>query len=453
VKRPNHFVLVTVFALASFASASWKEKVLYSFQGTPDGSSPAGVMVLDKQGNLYGATTAGGSTTCRGPFQCGTVFQLKAPAKKGDAWKETLLYVFKGTDSNDGASPSGGVVWDQAGNLYGATGYDGTGNCILFGARVGCGTVYQLKPPTVPGGAWTESVIYNFRGGNDGQLPLGDLVFDAAGNLYGATEYGGGFGSCNAPFYQYCGTVFRLSPPKKKGGKWTEKVLHSFKSGSDGANPNGGLTFDGQGAIYGTTYIGGNQGCDSTSGTGCGTVFRLKPPVTKTGAWTEKVLLRFKADTRMGANPTAGVTFGTNGALYGTTSNGGKGYQPVGTIFRLDPPVKSDDPWTETLIHTFGNGSNGGWTPVAGVIFDGSGNLYGAAAGGGFAFDGTLFELHALNNWAYKVLYNFAGPPDGELPSANLIFDGKGNLYGTTQIGGTGQSCQGGCGAVYEVSP
>ena len=121
----------------------------------------------------------GASSSCRGPFQCGTVYQLQPPAKQGDPWTETVLWVFKGSDGNDGASPFSGLVWDQAGNLYGATGYDGSGNCMLFGSRVGCGVVYQLKPPQTKGGAWTETVLYNFQGGNDGQLPIGDLVFDS----------------------------------------------------------------------------------------------------------------------------------------------------------------------------------------------------------------------------------------------------------------------------------
>ena len=131
VSRP--LLLFLILMVASTACAEWKEKVLYSFQGGTDGYQPAGGVVFDKQGNLYGVTTNGGSSSCRGPFQCGTVFQLKPPTKSGDPWTETVLYVFKGSDSNDGASPFGGLILDQAGNLYGTTGYDGTGDCILLG--------------------------------------------------------------------------------------------------------------------------------------------------------------------------------------------------------------------------------------------------------------------------------------------------------------------------------
>src|SRR5580692_12561561 len=219
-------LFTVILALASAASAEWKEKVLYSFQGLPDGSLPVGAVVFDKAGNLYGATTEGGSSSCRSVAQCGTVYQLAPPAKQGEPWTETVLYIFKGNTSNDGASPVGGVVIDSAGNLYGTTGYGGTGNCTVLGTLMGCGTVFEMSPPKQKGGKWTETVLYSFPTPKQGFLPQGDLIFDRAGNLYGATQFGGGFGTTCDPFYQYCGAVFELSPPKTKGGKWTEKVLH-----------------------------------------------------------------------------------------------------------------------------------------------------------------------------------------------------------------------------------
>jgi hypothetical protein len=446
------FSLVVIVLFSSSASAGWKEKVLYSFQGGSDGAVPAGRVVFDKRGYLYGATTGGGSTSCRGPFQCGTVYQLQPPATKGDPWTEKVLWVFKGSDGNDGASPFSGLVWDQAGNLYGATGYDGSGNCMLFGSRVGCGVVYQLKPPQTKGGAWTEAVIYNFQGGSDGQLPIGDLVFDAQGNLYGATEYGGGFGSCNAPFDQYCGTIFRLSPPKTKGGKWKEKVLYAFKSGKDGASPNGGLILDSKGAIYGTTYFGGNNQkgtCEGgVGGTGCGIVYKLSPPVSKGGPWTKKVLHLFKAQD--GANSAAGVVFDGNGNLYGTTSDGPP--NGFGLVFELKKPSGKVHSWAETVLYQFTNGSDGAY-PMAGLSFDAGGSLYGTALGGA-THRGVVFRLKAPKNgnaWPFTVLYNLKGSPDGDHPTAGLGSDRRGNLYSTTQWGGTGESCQGGCGTVFEV--
>ena len=281
-----------VFAFIPTASAEWKEKLLHSFQGAPDGATPAGGVVFDAAGNLYGATTDGGAFGCA-PTQCGTVFQVAPPLKNGDPWTETVLYVFKGNSSGDGNTPAGGVVIDGSGNLYGTTAYGGTGNCVLVGETVGCGTVFELSPPAQKGGAWTETVLYSFQGGKDGYLPSGDLVFDSKGNLYGATQYGGGYGSCNAPFYPNCGTVFELSPPQTKGGAWTEQVLYSFKGTSaaavlgDGANPNGGLLLDSKGAIYGTTSVGGINSISCTSYpyyfVGCGTVFKLSPPDNQAG--------------------------------------------------------------------------------------------------------------------------------------------------------------------------
>ncbi|MGB6677404.1 MAG: choice-of-anchor tandem repeat GloVer-containing protein [Terriglobales bacterium] len=314
-------ILLLVFAcsLVSVASAEWDEKVLYSFQGVPDGSVPAGGVVFDKTGNLYGATQGGGSSSCDGPGQCGTVYQLTPPTKKGGAWTETVLYVFKGHAYKDGATPEGGVVMDQAGNLYGTTGYGGSGPCTLLGGAVGCGTVYEISPPAKQGDPWTETVLYSFQGGKDGYVASGDLVFDKAGNLYGATLFGGGKGTtCDSLYGGQCGTVFKVSPSKTKGGKWTEKVLHQFSGGTDGANPNGGLVLDSKRAVYGTTPIGGNQLCNFGNGNvGCGITFRLSAPTTKGGGWTEDVVHRFTE--KDGASPNGGLIFDAKGGLYGTT--------------------------------------------------------------------------------------------------------------------------------------
>jgi hypothetical protein len=293
-------------------------------------------------------------------------------------------------------------------------------------------------------------VLYNFQGNKDGQLPIGDLVFDKQGNLYGATQYGGGFGSCNAPFDQHCGTVFELSPPKTKGGKWSEKVLHGFKGGTDGANPNGGLVFDSKGATYGTTSSGGNQGCKSDSGIGCGTAFKLQPPPKKGAVWTEKILHRF-TDGDDGAGPNGGLIFDAKGALYGTAGGGGTG--TLGVVFRL--ALATGGRWSETVLHNFtvDKGRRNPWGPVT---FDSSGNLYGTAhAAASDKFGGVVFAMKPATNgkWSFVVLYNFAGAPDAAYPVSRLIFDVSRNLYSTTQGGGTGQACQGGCGTVFELSP
>jgi hypothetical protein len=309
-------LFMLVLALVSAASAEWKEKVLYSFQGAPDGATPIGAVVFDQQGDLYGATQEGGSSSCRSILQCGTVYQVAPPAKRGAPWTETVLYVFKGNANNDGASPYGGLVVDNAGNLYGTTGYGGTGSCVVLGTLMGCGTVFELSPPKQKGDAWTETVIYSFPSAKQGYVPFGDLVFDGAGNLYGATYFGGGHGTTCDSFCQYCGAIFELSPPKTKGGKWTEKVLHGFKAGTDGAYPYGDLVFDSTGAIYGTTSTGGNQSCNFGQGeVGCGIAFKLSPPTKKGQTWTENIIHRFTGGND-GATPDAGLTPGKDGIFY-----------------------------------------------------------------------------------------------------------------------------------------
>jgi hypothetical protein len=439
-------LLAIALTLTLPASAEWKEKVLYSFQGgTNDGSVPAGGVVFDPQGNLYGATTYGGPASCA-PIggACGTVYQLSPPAQKGGSWNETLIYQFQGKGSNDASVPNGGLIRDAAGNLYGVTAYGGTGDCVLLGVKAGCGTVYELSPPAQEGGVWTETILYSFPTATQGYLPNGDLAFDRAGNLYGATTFGGGKGTTCDKFYGgQCGAVFKLSPPKTKGGKWTEKVLYGFAGGTDGANPNGGLVLDCKGDVYGTTYIGGDQS-GQCGAEGCGTAFELEPPTKKGGAWTEKQLHLF-AGGNDGAVPVAGMILDSNGNLYGIT---------VGTIFRLAPPAPKSRRWSETILYTF-NGCGTGCDPEGKLVFDGSGKLYGTTYSAQ-SVSGTVFRLtppgSKRGDWSFSLLYGFKGAPDGAQPAAGLVFDKAGNLYSTTTKGGTGD-CSFGCGTVFKVWP
>ncbi len=431
-------VIVTMLlTVATNASAEWTEKVLYSFKGGSDGLTPAGGVVSDKAGNLYGVTNEGGST-CPSPG-CGTVFQLAPPTQKGGAWTETILYGFNGTD---GSIPVGAAIIDGNGNLYGTTAYGGSGTCLLFGDNVGCGVVYELSPPTKKGGQWSYAVLYNFQGGKDGLFPGGNLAFDKNGSLYGATQFGGGKGTtCNQYFDGNCGTVFKLSPPQEKVGKWTEKILHRFAGGTDGANPNGGLIFDGKGAIYGTTFSGGNQSCHCY-----GTAFKLVPPAKLGAAWVEKQLHVFSGGND-GGQPSAGLIFDAKGSLYGVA--GGGNVSGGGIVFRLTLVVGR---WKETVLHWFSN--LGGGAPLGGLIFDSAGRLYGTTSGGDAG--SYVFRLappgYGGRSWGLSILHTFGGVPDGTGPDAALIFDRNGSLYGTTQRGGTG-ACQAGCGVVFEVSP
>jgi uncharacterized repeat protein (TIGR03803 family) len=248
--------------------------------------------------------------------------------------------------------------------------------------------------------AQTEYVLYNFGSqAGDGTGPfLGSLTFDKKGNLYGTTSSGGAFGY---------GTVFELTAAS------TEKTLHSFDPGAgDGANPYGGLTFGKKRILYGTTFGGGAYGG--------GTVFEL------TGKGIEKVRYSFGSQAGDASGPYAAPIFDKEGNLYGTTGYGGAyGY---GTVFELTSAG------TEKVLYSFGGQSDDGQTPYAGLIFDKKGNLYGTTVYGGAHGYGTIFELTAAGT--EKVLYSFGGEPDGANPYAGLTFDKKGNLYGTTYYGG-----------------
>lgn len=420
--------------------------MLYSFQGGTDGALPAGGLIHDNLGNLYGMTTEGGSTSCP-PGWCGTIYKLSPPTQKGIPWTETVLYVFKGHDQSDGSSPSGSLIADYAGNLYGVTAYGGSGPCVLFGTATGCGTVFELSPPATLGASWTETVLYNFQGGNDGNLPTGSLVFDKAGNLYGATQFGGGQGTSCDPFYGgNCGTVFELSPPQELDKPWTENLLHSFGGGIDGAVPNGGLALEGKGAVYGTTSIGGNQLCNFGNGNvGCGTGFQLLPPATVHGVWAEKVL-RFK-DGDDGGGPDS-VARDSSGVLFGAAASGGV-YQN-GLVFQLSRTAGGV--WAESPLYNFTGNRDGG--EPGGITIGPLGALYGTSLGGASG-RGVVFRLMRSttgSSWVFTLLYNFSGDSDGHWPQGGLSFDHTGNLFGITMGGGSSTSCVNGCGTVYEIS-
>jgi uncharacterized repeat protein (TIGR03803 family) len=432
-------LFMVILASVSLASAEWKEKVPYSFKGGSDGEAPVGRMAGDKSGNLYGATQFGGADNCSPMADCGTVYQLRPPAKNGDPWTEKVLHVFQGKAVNDGDFPGGGLVIDSLGNLYGTTYYGGMGDCVLLGIKGGCGVVFEFSPPENKGGIWKETIIYSFKGGDDGYVPFGDLTFDRAGNLYGVTLFGGGKGAglCD-PFYQGCGTVFKLSPPTRKGGKWTEAVLHSFAAGTDGYNPNGGLLLDSEGVIYGTTALGGNQLCNFQQyEVGCGIMFKLVPPAKMSEPWTEQTLLRF-TDGKNGAGPNGNLIFDTQGRLYGTA--GGGDAQGCGVVFRMTP---AGGLWSEAVLYEFTCGNDG--QGPAPLIIDKLGDLYGTSIGGPL-HEGVAYRLRRPagteeSTWNFNLLYTFQGAPEcGHPVSAPLTFN-SGGLYGTAYGGEANQGC------------
>jgi uncharacterized repeat protein (TIGR03803 family) len=355
--------------------------------------------------------------------------------------KDKILYSFQGGD--DGAAPKGGLIVDRVGNLYGTT-YSG-------GSLNFKGTVFQLVPPSAPGSPWTENVLYDFPDLSVGQNPWSGLTSDAAGNLYGTTWLGGSGAD---------GVVFELSPPVNAGDPWTYTVLYNFTGGADGGQPQAGMVFDKAGNLYGTTEIGGAPVCMG----GCGVVYKLTPPGQQGGAWTETPLYGF---SNVEGGTTAGVIVDSKGAVYGTTVAGGNGpcFQGCGTIFQLVPPPQPGGKWTHRVLYNFQGGSDG-IQPEAALILDSKHNLYGSTItdGTGTCFlgtgpgCGTIFELSPPiapgAPWTETILYKFLGGNDGIEPTGALVFDKTGNLYGTTEIGGTGTACLGGgCGTVFKLAP
>lgn len=470
-----------VFALMRSSGGVWSESVLYTFSGGADGGAPFGTFIFDHAGNLYGAAALGGSG------KSGLVFELSPST--GGTWTETVLYNFAG--GADGGFPEAGLIADGAGNFFGTTGLGG--NAAGCGASGGCGTVFELKPES--GGFWTESLLYTFGNRYSEIVAPSALTLDASGNLFGTTYEGGSGRDC----YNGCGTVFELSPSKSgqwtantlynftgapggynpscvvigpggrlfgstslgglaqgfngtifsltpsTGGSWTSKTVYNFPS-SDGDDSLSMLIADGAGNLYGTTVAGGPYKA--------GTVFELSP--TSGGTWKEQILYSFP-ETKLltfpgGAGPDAGVVMDSAGNLYGTTVDGGANNS--GTVFELSP--NPGGAWSETVLYSFTNDGNDGQHPFAGLVFDAAGNLYGTTRDGGLHGWGTAFELTPGTNggWTETVIHSFAGDAaDGANPFAALIIDAAGNLYGTTNLGGSSRNCRRGCGTVFELSP
>jgi uncharacterized repeat protein (TIGR03803 family) len=337
--------------------------------------------------------------------------------------QELIPFSFNGTN---GADPYCTLARDSAGNLYGTT-YDGGAVGAPYGLD---GTVFELSPGT--GGTWTETVLYNFGSvAGDGIIPLGGVVLDSKGNLYGTTTQGGANGQ---------GTVYEISPGT--GGTWTEKILYSFgATGTDAENPRrGSLLFDEAGNLYGTTVDGGANGV--------GTVFELSPGTG--GTWTEKILYSFGATSTDAAGPSAGLVWDAAGNLYGTTGSGGAN-SGAGTVYELSPGTGGT--WTEKVLHSFADNGVDGTTPLDTPVFDPLGNLYGTAYNYGPSGSlGIVWELtpSADGAWSEQVLHGFTGTlqGDGDYPFGGLVLDANGNLYGATSSGGFA-----GEGIVFELSP
>jgi uncharacterized repeat protein (TIGR03803 family) len=418
--------------------------VLYSFTGKADGAAPYAGVVLDPSGNLYGTTRNGGAAND------GVVYKVDT------AGRFTVLYSF--TDADSGNLPDAGVTLDAAGNLYGTRPYtssasggvvyklDTAGNYTgLYGftggpdgseplAAVTLDAAGNIYGTTVYGGgtnggvvykvdtAGRESVLHSFPNGGFGSFPLAGVARDAAGNLYGTTNTGGAMDF---------GVAYKLDA----AGGYT--ALHSFTI-ADGAGPIAGVTLDPAGNLYGTTTLGGSVAGSCTGSSypsGCGVVYKIDP------AGRETVLHSFTGGAD-GEIPFGGVIRDAAGNLYGTAS--GAGTPGHGVIFKIDAAGNY------TVLYSFQGGTDGAG-PEAGVIRDAAGNLYGTACCGGTANQGVVYKFDAAGN--YTVLYSFTGGADGGVPMAGVVRDPAGNLYGTTTFGGTGTACGGSCGVVYKVDP
>ena len=407
-------ILAAIVSLSTFASQTAHAQtftLLHQFTGGVDGANPAAGLTLDRSGKLYGTSSGSVQGTI------GTGFQM---AESGSNWP--LNPIFQFVQFNRGLYANSRLIFGPDGSLYGTTWKGGVAGC----GGQGCGVIFKLQPPKTIACRtlycpWTETVLYTFTSAEDGWNP-GPVVFDAAGNIYGTTYYGG-TEACQ------CGTVYQL---KLSGGVWSKTTLHSF-AGADGASPDGPLVLDQAGNLYGTAVSGGAG--DK------GIVYQLSPSGQ---SWTETVLYTFQVSD--GAYPNGGLIADASGNLYGVTAEGG----PIGlgTVFRLTQPGK----WNLETLYSFKSYATGG-SPHGPLAFDSAGNLYGLADFGYF-MGGMVFELAFANqSWTVLDLHDFKGS-DGTYINPGLVVDAKGNVYGTAFGDSQIDACYPvGCGNVWQITP
>lgn len=398
-KQKKHFASVLIalgtLLVAAHPAHAQTETVLYNFTGGSDGAHPQSRLTSDGKGNFFGTTYQGGASGA------GTVFELSPSGSGG--WNEAVLHSFSGglNIGPDGAGPSGPVIFDSGGNLYGTTIFGGTDYIYCS-----YGTVFELSPA---GASWTETTLYSSCDYNAlGVGFVNGLIMDAPGNLYGTTSRSGP---------NDYGNVFELSPSV---GGWTGQAIYSKAVSNDS-----GLMMD-TGNIFGTTPS---------------TVFELSP--NGIGGWNPTVIHLFAGYPYDGTGAKGTPVLDQAGNLYGTTYEGG--VYNRGTVYVLSRG--QDGEWTEKILYSFPGGKNGA-NPAAGIVFDAAGNIYGTTALGGSNGHGTVFELAALGGSHYQhiVLWTFNGT-DGEGPLGSLILDNASNLYGTTNSGGSSNA-----GTVFEVT-
>jgi len=437
--RSTPICIVALLCALTPNSAAQKPsfKTLYSFNGyvnSGDGIQPTAPLVIGRKGVLYGTTYAGGTANN------GTVFELTPARPPADTWQETQIHVFTG--ERDGSGPTALVPGDD-GVLYGVTAAGGSG------CSTGCGTAFSLTRKShaagsAPSGSgsWTKDT-YAFN-----QTIVVPDSLRSVGDLFYGTSILGGITPCDA--YLGCGTVFTLRPPSVWGQTWQANVLFSFPDGPGGYRPiMAALDLDG--TFYGTSQ-GGNSNCPF----GCGLVFSLTPPGPELNSMdvplTETVLHTFINQTYDGEG-VAGLVIGKDKVLYGVTAGGGiYGY---GTFFSLTPPVSPVGSWKEKILYNF-NGPSSAAFPNPGLLVDKDGVIYGTAfgvSGGGNSYEGAVWSLAPPSwpggPWTESVLHSFTGGDDGGNPVAGLVMGDDGTLYGTTTSGGG----NGKFGTVFALKP
>jgi uncharacterized repeat protein (TIGR03803 family) len=407
--------LITFVASLAPAVHGQTFSVIHTFANSPDGFMPLGGVTL-RSGNLYGTTPVG-------PFSgYGTVYQI---SHVGSNWITETIYLFN--NHGDGNIPVAPVVFGPDGHLYGTTQYGGVYDQ---------GTVFRLTPSSnicrTVNCFWNEEIVYSFNGMDGAGGTFGPLTWDAQGDIYSTTLAAG-------LDQGYHGSVYQLTP---SGNGWNLNTLHFFPQvGSDGYAPGGGVIFDKDGNLWGTTAGGGDSGQ--------GTIFELKNMPGM--GWQESVVHSLQGDTD-GQLPVAGLIVDSSGNFYGGTQGGGVG--GGGTIFELSP---AGDSWTFQVLHNF-SGTKGTYCGLSAALsMDAAGNLYGTTFCDGANQHGNVFKLtNTPNGWVYSSLYDFTGGSDGSGPTSNVTIDTDGTLYGTASQGGSfAGDCvnDNGCGTVWMIKP
>ena len=409
-------VVLVAFLGLSTLSAAQVLTTLYYFNGSGDAIWPNTPLTFDSSGNLYGASIFGGTSTCSLGNGCGTVFELSPPSFPGGAWTEQVIYSFKG--GSDGSEPQGQLVIDKKGVLYGTTEFGGTprSGCQGFG----CGTLFQLIPPSVSGGVWTKRTVHAFSGGTDGSYPAGLVL--ASDTLYGAANSGGAYGS---------GNIYSIT---FSGGGFTQSVIYNFNASLGDAGFPYNLFRDSLGNLYGTSTYGGAYGL--------GSIYELSPPTSAGGAWTEQVLYSSPNFSSKGYEPGFSLAIDSQGSLWGTMTLGGA--SSYGAIYRLHPPASSGDSWVYSDIYNIAPG----YSTSAMVLNHSNQTFYGVGGGG----NGTIYQVSKTGSdtpWTYSTIYSFPfDDSSGDDPFEAPVLDASGNLYGTTEEGGLN-----GDGTVWMLTP